>query len=172
MLTMIRDDETDTPSDEAPTAASPKKPRAAKSKKGTTMKTTAKKVGRPAKIAPKGKPGRPAKKAAEANARQPVVRDKSGLDLHERVARPGSIKDTLFRLLHDKNKNKFVGVGTVLKTLYATAAKENKLEVSEYRGALNGVMLGVEKALENERGLYFKKEGRGEEFSLGVFTTK
>jgi hypothetical protein len=167
MPTMIRDDEPDTPaSDEAPAAASPKKPRAAKSKKGTTMKTTTKKVGRPAKVAPKGKPGRPAKKAAEANARKPVARDKSGLDLHERVAREGTKKDMLFRLLHDgKNKNHFVPVATVLKTLYGKDADDN-------RGALNGVMLGVEKALENEKGLYFKKEGRGEEFSLGIFTTK
>jgi hypothetical protein len=130
------------------------------------MKTITKnKVGRPAKKVVKGKVGRPAtKKAAEVNARRPV--DRSGLDLHERVARPGTKKDQLFRLLHDKNKNKLVSVSTVLKALYGKDADEN-------RGALNGVMGGVKLALEREKGLELRRgEGRGEEFSLGVFTTK
>jgi pyruvate/2-oxoglutarate dehydrogenase complex dihydrolipoamide acyltransferase (E2) component len=170
---MVRDDETDTPaSDEASAAPSPKKPKAARSEKGTKMKTTTKgKVGRPAKNAgkaTKGKVGRPpkseGKKAAAVNARRPV--DRSGLDLHERVARPGTKKDQLFRLLYDKNKNKLVSVSTVLKALYGKEADEN-------RGALNGVMGGVKLALEREKGLELRRgEGRGEEFSLGVFTTK
>jgi hypothetical protein len=166
---MLRDDEIDTPaSDEAPVAASPKKPKAARSKKGTPMKTITKgKPGRPAKNVAKSKPGRPAsKKAAAVNARQPVARDRSGLDLHERVARPETKKDKLFRLLHDKNKNKFVTVGTILKAVYGKDADDN-------RSALNGVLLGVEKALENEKGLYFKRgEGRGEDYAVGVFTSK
>jgi hypothetical protein len=129
--------------------------------------TTARKPGRPAKVVTKGKPGRPAKaakavakKAAATNARKPV--DKSGLPLEERVARPGTKKDTLFKLLY-KSKNKGVPVATVLKALYGKEADDN-------RGALNGVMLGVQLALEDERGLEFRKEGRGDEFTLGVYT--
>jgi hypothetical protein len=173
---MVRDDETDTPaSDEAPAAAPQTKPKAARSKKGTVMKTITKgKVGRPAKNVAKpakGKPGRPAKtagkKAAAVNARQPV-KNRSELTLHEKVARPGTKKDTLFRLLHDnKQRGKPVAVATVLKALYGKAAADS-------RGALNGVMAGVELALSSDKslGLEFRKEGRGEEFTLGVYPTK